>query len=98
MLRPSDLRSVRWTGSPTETAAEFELMSRHQAVYLKIDPVGRSFLEHLVDISWPQARSSLRTATSSAPDGFVGAKKSSDAGIASSSQLQSISKGAISFP
>jgi hypothetical protein len=98
LQRPSDLGNARWTGPPTETATEFELMTRHQAVYLKVDPVGRSFLEHLVDISWPPARFSRRTGTSSPPDGFASGDQSSDAEVASLGQPQGISRGTVSFP
>ncbi|KAH9907619.1 hypothetical protein F4778DRAFT_778057 [Xylariomycetidae sp. FL2044] len=61
LLRPSDLRTAWQTGPPTQSTTEFELMVRHSAVFLKINPISRSFLEHLVGVSRSPARSPARS-------------------------------------
>ncbi|KAF4340440.1 conidial development fluffy [Fusarium beomiforme] len=98
LLRPSDIRTARWTGPPAQTATEFELMTRHQATYLKVNPVEASFLERLVDMSPSQPRSPLPTATASVPDELASGTESRNKEPQRSSPLHSISQRTLSFP
>ncbi|KAF4338421.1 nitrate assimilation regulatory nirA [Fusarium beomiforme] len=70
MLRPSDLRALRSTGPPADSGIEFELMARHQAVYLKIKPVNPSFLERVVEIPASASRSPPRPAAEALSSGY----------------------------
>lgn len=69
LLRPSDLRMAMSGGPPSESGVEFELMARHQGVYLKISPVSTSFLERIVQFpASPTASPTIASASTSTPD------------------------------
>ena len=65
LLCPSDLRASRGAGPPADSDIEFELMARHQVVYLKIKPVTPSFLERVVEIPASASRSPPQPAAES---------------------------------
>ncbi|KAM7201373.1 hypothetical protein V8F33_003473 [Rhypophila sp. PSN 637] len=69
LLRPSELRMARGGGPPSDSGVEFELMARHQDIYLKITPVATSFLDRIVEIPSPPSRSPARSPSASTSTG-----------------------------